>query len=59
MALLESQCTFIYDKNGKKKFLTSHPVAALILFNKEHQDLFQTASSFGVRVGEHQVREKG
>ena len=31
--LLESQCTFVWGENQKKKFLTSSPVEAVILFN--------------------------
>ena len=41
MGLLELQCTFIWGENQKKKFLTSSPVEALILFNKEHQGLLK------------------
>ena len=46
-------------QKAKEEILTSNPGEALIPFNKEHQGLFETASSFGVRVGENQVREKG
>ena len=41
MGLLELQCTFIWGENQKKKFLTSSPVEALILFNEEHQGLLK------------------
>ena len=33
--------TFIWGDNQKKKFLTSSPVEALILFNEEHQGLLK------------------
>ena len=36
VGLLESQCTFIWGENQKKKFLSSNPVEALMLFNEEH-----------------------
>ena len=36
MGLVESQCTFVWGENQNKKFLTSSPVEALILFNEEH-----------------------
>ena len=45
--LLESQCTFIWGENQKKKFLTSSPVEALILFNEEHQGLLKLQVPLG------------
>ena len=39
--LLESQCTFIWYENQKKKFLTSSPAEALNLFNEEHEGLLK------------------
>ena len=47
VGLLESQCTFIWGGNQKKKFLTSSPVEALILFNVEHQDLLKLQVPLG------------
>ena len=41
VGLMESQCTFIWGENQKKKFLTSSPVETLILFNEEHQGLLK------------------
>ena len=41
VGLLKSQCTFIWGDNQKKKFLTSSPVEAPILFNEEHQGLLK------------------
>ena len=36
VGLLELQCIFTWGENRKRKFLTSSPVEALILFNEEH-----------------------
>ena len=47
VGLLESHCTFIWGENQKKKFLTSSPVEALILFNVEHQDLLKLQVPLG------------
>ena len=47
MGLLELQCTFIWGENQKKKFLTSSPVEALILFNEEHQGLLKLQVPLG------------
>ena len=47
MGLLESQCTFIWGENQKKKFLTSSLVEALILFNEEHQGLLKLQIPLG------------
>ena len=44
--LLESQCTFIWGENQKKKFVTS-PIEALILFNEEHQGLLKLQVPLG------------
>ena len=44
--LLESQCTFIWGENQKKKFVTS-PIEALILFNEEHQGLLKLEVPLG------------
>ena len=46
MGLLESQCTFIWGENQKKKFLSSNPVEVLMLFNEEHQGLLKLQVSF-------------
>ena len=51
VGLLESQCTFIWGENQKKKFLTSSPVEALILFNEEHQGLLKLQVHFGWEFG--------
>ena len=51
MGLLESQCTFIWGENQKKKFLTSSPVEALILFNEEHQGLLKLHVPLGWEWG--------
>ena len=49
--LLESQGTFIWGENQKKKFLTSSPVEALILFNEEHQGLLKLQVPLGWEWG--------
>ena len=51
MGLLESQCTFIWDENQKKKFLTGSPFEALILFNEEHQGLLKQQVPLGWEWG--------
>ena len=51
VGLLESQCTFIWGENQKKKFLTSSPVEALILFNEEHQGLLKLQVPLGWEWG--------
>ena len=51
MGLLELQCTFIWGENQKKKFLTSSPVEALILFNEEHQGLLKLQVPLGWEWG--------
>ena len=51
VGLLESQCTFIWGENQKKKFLTSSPVEPLILFNEEHQSLLRKGTMEQVLVG--------
>ena len=51
MGLLESQCTFICGENQKKKFLTSSPGEALILFNEEHQGLLKLEVTLGWEWG--------
>ena len=51
VGLLESQCTFIWGENQKKKFLTSSPVEALILFNEEHQGLLKLHVPLGWEWG--------
>ena len=51
MGLLELQCTFIWGKNQKKKFLTNSPVETLILFNEEHQDLLKLQVPLGWELG--------
>ena len=50
MGLLESQCTFIWGENQKKKFL-SCPVEALILFNEENQGLLKLRVPLGWEWG--------
>ena len=51
VGLLESQCTFIWGENQKKKFSTSSPVEALILFNEEHQGLLKLQVPLGWELG--------
>ena len=47
VGLWESQCTFNWDENQKKKFLTSSPVEALILFTEKHQGLLKLQVPLG------------
>ena len=47
VGLLESQCTFIWGENQKKKFLTSSLVEALIPFKEEHQGLLKLQVPLG------------
>ena len=49
--LLESQYTFIWGENQKKKFLTSSAVEALILFNEEHQGLLKLKVPLALKWG--------
>ena len=51
MELLELQCIFIWGENQKKKFLTSSPVEALIMFNEEHQGLLKLQAPLGWELG--------
>ena len=51
VALLESQCTFIWGENQKKKFLTNSPFEALILFSEEHQGLLKQQAPLGWECG--------
>ena len=51
MGLLESQCTFIWVENQKKKFLTSSPIESLILFNEEHHGLLKLQVPLGWELG--------
>ena len=51
MGLLESQCTFIWGENQKKKFLTSSPIEAPTLFNEEHQGLLKLQVPLGWEWG--------
>ena len=51
MGLLESQCTFIWSENQKKKFLTNSPVEALIPFNEEYQGLLKLQVPLGWEWG--------
>ena len=51
VGLLELQYTFIWSENRKKKFLTSSPVEALILFNEEHQGLLKLQVPLGWEWG--------
>ena len=48
---LESQYTFIWGENQKKKSLTSSPVEALILSNEEHQGLLKLQVPLGWEWG--------
>ena len=51
VGLLQSQCIFIWGENRKKKFLTSSPVEALILFNEEHPSLLKLQVPLGWEWG--------
>ena len=51
VGLLESQCTFIWGEDQRKKFLTSSPVEALILFYEEHQGLLKLEVPLGWEWG--------
>ena len=51
MELLELQCTFILGENQKRKFLTSSPVKALILFNEKHEGLLKLQVPLGCEWG--------
>ena len=51
MGLLESQCTFIWGDNQRKKFLTSRLVEALIPFKEKHQGLLKLQVPLGCELG--------